>query len=301
MSSAYFKEMSIFTGVVRYHDLGYLLATNDKDVANNIPHTKIYECNRGQWGTGLLKWSAISISVCHLPSERVITISPNGRVEASGGGYPPQEEQISLAEDLIFREVRGIAKGHAYAVGPARTVYRRDAPNKWTCIKAPKPEISQLMDAGFESIDGFSEKDIYAVGWGGEIWHYDGQLWKQINSPTNLGLFKVRCAGNGEVYAGGQMGILLRGRHEQWEIIEHEVTQENLRGIEWFNGILYVATTKSVYELKKDQLIPIDFGNDAPSTCYHLSAADGIMWSIGAKDVMEFDGKKWSRIIKIEK
>jgi hypothetical protein len=295
----YFNGMSIFAGVVRYKNLCYLLATNDEDVADDIPHTVIYELYNGQWGSDYFDWSAISISVCHIPTERVITISPSGKVEASGGGHPPTNEEISSNEDLIFREVKGIAKGYAYAVGPARTVYKRDKPGEWNRINVPQPERDNLMNAGFESIDGFSEKDIYAVGWGGEIWHYNGSLWKQLNSPTNLGLFKVRCAEDGYVYVSGQMGILLRGRNEIWEIIEHETTEEDLRGIECFKEKLYVSTTKSVYELKDEQLIQVDFGNDVPSTCYYLSANDGIMWSIGAKDVMEFDGKKWSRIVKI--
>ena len=41
-------------------------------------------------------------------------------------------------------------------------------------------------------------------------------------------------------------------------------------------------------------------GDDVPLTCYHLSAADGIMWSIGAKDVMQFDGSTWTRCLRID-
>ena len=34
----------------------------------------------------------------------------------------------------------------------------------------------------------------------------------------------------------------------------------------------------------------------SPKTCYRLSADDGVLWSIGAKDVLAFDGKTWTRI-----
>lgn len=27
-----------------------------------------------------------------------------------------------------------------------------------------------------------------------------------------------------------------------------------------------------------------------------MSAADGVLWSFGAKDIMAFDGKKWARV-----
>jgi len=35
---------------------------------------------------------------------------------------------------------------------------------------------------------------------------------------------------------------------------------------------------------------------DPATTAYHLSAADGILMSVGAKDVIVFDGKVWTRI-----
>ena len=40
-----------------------------------------------------------------------------------------------------------------------------------------------------------------------------------------------------------------------------------------------------------------DFGNDLPGSCYHLSTAKGVMWSIGAKDVLSFDGKTRTRVV----
>ena len=42
-----------------------------------------------------------------------------------------------------------------------------------------------------------------------------------------------------------------------------------------------------------------DFGSrvsNAPATCNHLSSRDGIMWSIGAKDIVEFNGKRWKTV-----
>ncbi len=52
-----------------------------------------------------------------------------------------------------------------------------------------------------------------------------------------------------------------------------------------------------VYQLKKGGLELVLFDGDPPETCYHLSAAKGVMWSIGASDVMSFDGKEWTRIL----
>ena len=40
----------------------------------------------------------------------------------------------------------------------------------------------------------------------------------------------------------------------------------------------------------------IDFGDDTPGSAYHLTACDDALVSIGAKDIMMFDGESWTRI-----
>ena len=301
----YFTGFSISTGVVRYSDLGYLLATKDELVEEKIPHTRIYELDCGNLGGEDLSWVACSASVCYVPEERFIAIGEAGYVQVFGGGQiieegPIEDGATSPKTRGPIREVRGIAGGRAYAVGTCRQAYRRDGASTWVCIDhTAQTPVDDISDTSFESIDGFTEQDIYTVGWEGEIWRYNGEVWRQIDSPTNMALYKVRCTEEGEVYACGQVGTLLRGKGDQWELLEQAAISEDFWGMEWFNGRLYVSTTHFVYELIGDQLRLVDFGDDPPTTCYHLSAADGIMWSIGAKDVMEFDGRTWKRVLKL--
>ncbi|MFL7960676.1 hypothetical protein ACEI36_00215 [Pseudomonas kielensis] len=253
-----------------------------------------------------MPWLACSGTVCHAPDERYLVLGTNGSVRVSGG--PAVKEEAPIANCGVdpkkrgpLREIRGIAKGRAYAVGTCRQAYVRDDEDQWRCIdQSAQVGDTPITDTSFESIDGFSEQEIYTVGWEGEIWKYDGSVFTQQNSPTNLALYKVRCAPDGFAYACGQLGTLLRGRDDQWEVIEHDSTREDLWGMEYFDGQLYVSSTHFVYRLEDGKLIPIDFGDDAPRTCYHLSAADGIMWSIGPKDVMEFDGANWKRCLQID-
>ena len=79
-----------------------------------------------------------------------------------------------------------------------------------------------------------------------------------------------------------------------WQVIQGG--DFGIWGLTWFGDKLYLSTRASVYFLEDDKLKPVEMGDDKPSTCYHLSSADGVMWSIGPKDVMSFDGKTWSRI-----
>ncbi len=56
-----------------------------------------------------------------------------------------------------------------------RQVYRRGGERRWTDMSAPFPKPRET--AGFEAIDGYSSNEIYAVGWSGEIWQFNGKKW----------------------------------------------------------------------------------------------------------------------------
>jgi len=73
-----------------------------------------------------------------------------------------------------FRGVRDIA-GKAYAVGMGGQVYRRDNLQTWTRLGNSLPHAIDL-----EAIHGFNEEEIYAVGWKGALWRFDGTDWSLI-------------------------------------------------------------------------------------------------------------------------
>src|SRR5262249_11807282 len=148
----------------------------------------------------------------------------------------------------------------------------------------------------FEAIDGFSTDEIYAAGRNGEIWRHDGSRWNRLDSPTDMILTNVCCAGDDNVYVCGRNGTLLRGRDDRWHMIEQQVTNEDFWGLVWYEEKLYLSTVHFVYTFAEGVLEPVDFGADVPRTCFQLSAADGVLWSIGAKDVMSYDGNRWTRV-----
>lgn len=299
---------SITTGITRYRDLCYLPMSFDESVEKGyLSDTLLVILDADEWCSDAFRWLACSGTVCKAPSEKFLLLGIDGQIFSVGGGNKREETPVPGIDTNnkkrgLFREIRGIANGRAYAVGTGRMAYIRIDEDTWHCIDHSAQVFTDTVtktDTCFESIDGFSEQDIYTVGWEGEIWHYDGERFQQITSPTNLALYKVRCAADGYVYACGQLGTLLRGRNEHWEVIDHGDTREDLWGMEYFNGKLYVASSYFLYTLENDRLVRVEFGDDKPGSCYHVSAADGILWSIGAKDVMEFNGIEWKRILSL--
>jgi hypothetical protein len=151
--------------------------------------------------------------------------------------------------------------------------------------------------AGFNSIDGFSESDMYAVGWGGEIWHYNGRRWKKLDSATNLKLERVICGKDGKVYGVGQAGVVLKGRDAAWEVLKNEETEESFWGATWFADRLWMATLNGVYFVNEDDVVeacPISLPQ--PITSGWLVCAGTNLWSIGSYHVLwTADGKRWAQ------
>ena len=175
-----------------------------------------------------------------------------------------------------------------------RQVYKRVNEDMWNDVSATFPDPQEKV--GFEAIDGYSDKEIYAVGWERKNLAIRRCRLDWPGSPTNVILAAVCCAPNDVVYTAGQQGVLIEGRNDAWEAIqwEDDVTVD-LWDLCWFQEKLYVATMTALYTLNGNSLVEVDFGETPVSTCYSLTPAEGVMWSIGRDDVASFDGKMWQR------
>ncbi len=200
------------------------------------------------------------------------------------------------AEGFI-RDLRVIDQ-HVYATGMGRQVYRRASRGKWLpfhrgLIRSP---ADYLDITGFNAIDGLSEEDIYAVGFGGDIFHCATGEWREIASPTNLILERVCAMKRDLVFAAGQSGVLLRGHHDAWEAIDQAETSSDFWGLECFRGRTYLATNEGIFRLNdRDELETVDLGLPGPRTYSQLHAGKGALWSFGPRHLSwTEDGESWN-------
>jgi hypothetical protein len=256
------------------------------------------------WADGMFETAECNYdvsSVCYItdPDDALVDISEAGYYSVYGEDDTHTDDLFTNSEPppktRRSRGIRSVSEidRKAYAIGIRGMVYRLEKPSLWRRIDEGLPET---FDG--QAIHGFKANEIYAVGMGGQLWHYDGEKWRQRELPTNQNLTCVKCAGDGAVYIGGHDGVLFRGRLDQWVALHHEETiDEDVWDLEWFDGALYVSTIDSVFRLKKTTFERIDFGTQKVNSCYQLSAAEGVLWSSGEFDVMSFDGKRWTRVV----
>ena len=63
---------------------------------------------------------------------------------------------------------------------------------------------------------GTSSSDVYAVGWGGTILHYDGHAWEEMPSGTTEGLSGDWGASSSDVFAVGRGNTILHYDGRAW-------------------------------------------------------------------------------------
>jgi hypothetical protein len=291
---------------VAERDRVYFAAGHDKSTKQNVPVSFFLRWT-GKWVSKPFGINATGICVVPQPDLNVLMMGVDGTIiRATAKGF--SEEQVDPGKEGPKRlgdlqEVRRIGK-HAYVVGMRRTAYRCDSPAQWSRIdQGVRCAPSDKTDAGFNSIDGFGEGEVYAVGWEGEIWKFDTKQWTAIDSPTNLGLFRVVCAENGKAYACGQRGTILVGRNATWKVLQQDVTKEDFWGATWFRKKLYLSTANGLFVLVGDSIEPVEIKSDKKlkfgknNSFYRLDANDDVMWSIGEKmAIWTEDGVKWSEI-----
>lgn len=292
MKSAFANSREFVRGAARYHDLVYVISKAKTLLTRNIAHASAISIDQEQWADAVdAPWDSTAIAVAKKPAEKLVFVGEDGDVYTYVGDKTTKEK-IKPAPKLI-RNAKTV-EGYVFACGMLRQVYRRVGEKKWEDISAPVPKPGEK--AGFEAIDGYSGSELYAVGWNGEIWEFNGSKWLSRNSPAKEILTSVCCAGDGTVYIGGQQGVLIKGRHDSWEIVKWaEPVDIDIWDLCWFKDKLYVAGINNLYTLDGNLLVNVDFGNVEVSSCFSLTQTEGVMWSIGKEDVLSFNGNVWRK------
>lgn len=285
------KKFRIRSGTLFDNNQGLLLTSHNELTQDKVPHTFAFMWRRkGEWSGRQFSWTSGSVCYVPAPIPQGVAIGEDGEFFCWGVG---QETEGRISEGGIYSSVNRVGD-FAYVVGMSAKVCKHTYTGSWEIIDTNLPR-----DVDFEAIAGFSTEEMYAVGWRGDICIISPLKADRIPSMTNLILTNVCCGADGLVYCCGQKGILLRGRRHKWELIDHGDTNEDLWDVHWFQGKLYISSLSFLYTLEEgDNLKHVRFGDDTPSTFYHLSSVkDLYLWSIGDRDVMGFDGTKWERIL----
>lgn len=243
-------------------------------------------------------WPAISMATIKKPETKiVIAISPYGDFwELESVTTKQIVSKISGFEGNL-RNIVAI-DGVFFACGMNREILKRIDAENWLSF-GPETLQNEPTIIGFENMSGYSLSEMYAVGWNGEIWWYNSDNWNKVNSPTSSILSSLTCASDGFVYIVGQDGILIKGRYDNWELVETG-RYENLKDVAYNNGVLYVCSDFGLFKLEKTGLVDetnFEDTEDKPLTCLYLLETSTELVSLGLKDVFVKKELNWERLV----
>lgn len=188
-----------------------------------------------------------------------------------------------------------IISGTPYVCGFAGQVYTRRN-DTWVHMDdglvEPEGTVSSI---DLEGIHGTRPDDIYVVGSGGLLAHWDGRIWTRIPLMTDYWLAGVRCLAKDNIIAVGNNGVVVRGDGQRWRVEQipgYERT--HLADVELYNGRIYVAAVGQLLVLDGNRWNVVSHRLDEKKTeFFKLTVGDGRLWAMGSKRISSFDGRRW--------
>lgn len=294
-----------FSNVFAYKsDRALLLGSRDYEIDSGEDTGCFFAWVDGAWTTDDLPFAAADVIVATSPKPTVVCMATDGRI-VTRSGVTFERELVDATEDGPhrfggLRELRSIG-GVPYAVGMARTAYRRDEANRWTRIDRGLRSDDATDDSGLNSIDGSPDgMELLAVGWGGELWRRTSDVWTQLASPTTRTLFKIVRLRDGSYLAAGQTGTLVHISGSVAREVQHNATKADFYGLNVFRDQVYLATTEGLFLWSSGRCEPLAIKSkkkirfDDGDSFGDLHSTDDMIWSVGPKLAMfSTDGATW--------
>lgn len=291
MPGTFTKNHSFRRGCLGKDGRILLLLVNDEQAAARTAHTGVVLWDNGRFrALTTTAWTAGAVVLVDWPDAEFAVVGEQGQLLKVRGDGGLSEESVFAAPPKEPGSLKGAAcvDGHLVAAGAGF----------WCASVSPDGTRRDLSPGllgtpteghgvGFESVSGSSLVDLVAVGWDGAIWHFDGARWEPQQSPVNRILSHVVCRADGEFWACGQMGTVVRGRRGQWRALQTGL-RENLWSLAAFSGGMVAASVRALFRFELDADAPQVIGLDSdPSSFYWLDAKrDEVLLSTGNKNVV---------------
>lgn len=268
-----------------------LLLVNDAMAQEGEPHTGVVLWDNGRFRPVVTTaWTACAAVYLDWPDAEFAVVGEQGqllKVRADGGATEETLSGDASPGSCIWRGA-AVIDGQLFAVGTGFCCAVVGPDGARLDLSAQRlGMVTEGLGVGFESLDGTSGSDIVAVGWDGAIWCFDGARWEVQDSPVNLILSDVTVLADGEFWACGQEGTVVRGRRGMWRALEAGLPS-NLWSLAPYQGGVVAASTLGLFrfDVDDDSLQSIDLDSNARSF-YWLDAKRGeVLLSTGAKNVV---------------
>jgi hypothetical protein len=313
-------EISFTGALVVTNDFVAITAADDQREAYT-PFTRIFQWvdePPPKWWSHDVAWWAIATAYFgpeHEEFDDIVVMSQEGHVQYIGDHAPLNEK---IPGSGVFSEgaqrwgyLSGLRQigDHLYACGGAGQVYKRLGPNNWVhmdegLLQDPKVEKRLLLS----DINGTSESDIYVsasypgtAGLEGRAFHFDGQQWRGFEMPEMGYLIAIFIEAPDRIWMCGQNGALVYGNAAAGFIDVSAVDDNQLfYSLTKFQNRIVLGSNMGLFQFDGQFITPLMTGlkpePEREGDIHTVQTFDGMLWCIGSKDIVRYDGSKWERI-----
>jgi hypothetical protein len=154
-----------------------------------------------------------------------------------------------------------------------------------------------MRDVIFEDVNGPHEESIYLVGQNGAAYWKGTGRFEELALPTSAWLQQIYVEDDKTVWICGKAGTLLRGNHSDgFREVAPDGSDETFLSMTRFGGRLYLAAASGLYLLDEGCISKVRTSLEPDLNDGHVvDAVDGVLWSVGYRDIARFDGHRWQR------
>jgi hypothetical protein len=259
-----------------------------------------------QWTAGNLDgFNTLLAGVSIKPKPQFVGVDSYGHVYATGSKENGIEDDIQSFSSGGpkrggVRKLKNI-NGWLYFCGGNNSLGKRVEKGKWQSFSQfiPNPDRKDNLSNTFEDLDGYSEQDIYCVGDGGQVYHFDGMKWDLTLIPTNIDFETVCCAGDGFVYISGEKGTTFKGRGSRWELIHKGNSTLPFRDMVWYEDRVWCTSDHGVWTIKDDKITTAEIPDGMSAYAGNLSTADGVLLLAGYGGAAFLENGQWTKVFSV--
>ena len=300
----------------------FLSASPDSDPPY-APYTVWYQHYFGDdepWSHYVTRWWGVActryVNGASPDDWSLVGMSNEGELDFNDGGDPVIEKIPGAGVNSpdatgwgYMSDLRQIGE-HLYACGGAGQVYKRVAPNQWEHMDQgllQAPDVSERILP--RAIHGPDESDIYLVGCLSAsglpplVYHWDGSRWLQLPLPEVAErITNIHVESRDRIWLCGSNGTLLLGNaRDGFRSLSTVDDNQLFLSVTLFEGRAYLGSNLGLFVYDPADaaagIRPVVTGLVPELQDTNIvDSVEGVLWSIGPKDIARFDGQSWTRI-----
>lgn len=263
--------------------------------------TRFMFMQNGTWGHWFdledIVYSTVSFPRSETGGKANVTaLTRGGRLWSVVSGGEPYDVQLDVSGGYYMLNACRV-KGTLFCCGVQNMVFRiQDGVVDRIDEGLFKP-IEDRVDRVLESISGFGVTDVFAAGHAGKILHWNGYVWTEEPTITNLDLFSIHCSSDGSVVAtGGACTVLKRSQSGIWsDLSSDNFPNSSIRGIAEYGGQIYMAASEKLLTIRDSVVeeVEVDALSHVKCRFYSISSDGERLWAAGDNALVSFDGTSW--------